>query len=104
MSEHFECDGQHEHNQDRVQLELTPSGLRLNILGLLGELFSMLKNGQYDEAMDIVDVAGQMLSAAYLGQYEQLDESYENAVVDRFHRQLEDPEVLSELEKGETGE
>lgn len=104
MSEHHECSGGHTHNLDRVLLELTPSGLKLNVLGLMGELYRLLGEGNVADALELTDVAGQMLSAAYLEQYERLDESYENAIVDRFHHQLEDPEVLAELEKGEAGE
>lgn len=104
MSDHHSCSGEHEHNLDRVLLELTPSGLRLNVLGLVGELFRLLREENYAEAIELTDVAGQMLSSAYLGQYDRLDESYEQAVVDRFHHQLEDPDVLSELEKGEASE
>lgn len=102
MSHEDECS--HEHHIERVQLMLTPSGLHLNVLGLVGEIYGLLKVEDYEQALELVDVAGQMLAAAYRGNYKLLDESYENAVVERFTAELDSPEALAALKKEDESE
>jgi hypothetical protein len=101
VSDEHQCDGKHEHNDNRVHLELTPAGLRLNVLGLVGELFVMLQTGRYDEATDLADLAGSMLSAAYLGHFDWLDNGYQEAAVLQFSSQLDDPAAVAAALKEE---
>lgn len=98
MSDHTECSGNHEHHPERILLELTPTGLSLNVLGVVTEVQRLLTVNDVPTALEVLETASQMLMAAYIGEYKALDSSYENAVVDRFHQQLEATDVLSELD------
>lgn len=84
----------HEHFKERVTLTLTPGGLQLNVLGLVGELFNLLQAKDYEAVTELVDVVGQMLTAAYTGHTEPLEQGYKEAVAIRFKEQLDDPEAL----------
>lgn len=98
--EHHDCT-EHEHFPQHVYLDLTPGGLRLNVLGLVGHLYGLLKTEDYEGALELVDVAGQMLTAAYTGHYDLLENGYTEAMTMRFKEQLDDPNALDQLVKEE---
>lgn len=89
--------GHDEHYDERIYLNLTPGGLRLNVLGLIAELYSLMKDEDYEGILDLLDVTGQMLTAAWTGHYDALEKGYEEAITQRFKEQLEDPQALTQL-------
>lgn len=89
MPEYEDCNCGQQHNHERIWLNLTPDGITLNMLGVMKDIYLCLKQGRIETATVLTDLVGQLLSAAFRGNYDWITENYNNAMALRFATELE---------------